>query len=369
MQNNTPTLYENERPSTIKAWRNDVYEELELAGLNKIAKRWLSCSENCFTRIKPVEGASLPRSAKRIFVCIDDHTHEAEIYSQTCDLRICPECARRHSARMVARYLPKMLELLHQHHPTHRFRHIVFTLPFGLEDPDIRQKLLDGFAQVERVMDALMTPAGDWKASQGFLTGSEFGETGYKLHFHVIHYGQYLNQVDLSREWSKQTRGAAQVVFVRGFPYKGKTIEESLREVLKYATKFYSKDEITGEVKYIPAKLLPVLAKVLEKTRRIRTYGVFYDVPEPDRDTHTCATCNSPMVGIPLDYWTTFVATGFLPLEWKLQAGGAGLHLKPADNSHSLTSGLAPPDSQNIRQKQMLMAQIEKIRIQRKDDW
>lgn len=270
---------------------------------------------------------------------------------------------------LAARYLPRMQELMHRHTKSYRFRHIIFTSPYALTDPDIRVKYLCGFKQVYRSMESLMTRDDDWKSEQGFLVSAEFGETGQKLHYHVIHFGQYLDQGDISRAWQKQTGGDAYVVFVKGFPYQGMTIEETLQEVLKYAVKFYSKDPVSGEVKALPPAVLPTLAKVLEKTRRVRAYGVFFNIPQPERTPHTCEACGARMVGIPVDYFVTYCNTGFLPSDWLHARTESALRFKPADNSHSLTSGLAPPDSQNIRQKQMLMAQIEKIRIQRKDDW
>jgi len=344
-----------------------VAEALDDAGMSKLSARWLSCSENCFTRLRPVEGAKLPPAAEKVYVCSGDHHHEAEIYSQTCDLRICPVCARRHSARLVARYLPTMLELMHSHHRTYRFRHIIFTLPYPLTDPDIRKKHLRGFKQVELVMSALMEAKNpDWKSEQGYLCTSEFGEEGSKLHYHVIHYGRYLNQADLSARWEDATGGAARVVFVKGFPYAGLTVEETLREVLKYAVKFYHQDEATGAITAIPAELMPLLARALEKTRRIRSYGLFYGIPEPDRPPHLCSQCQSEMVGIPVDYFVTFVNTGFLPLEWRRLTDDDALHLKPADKSSHTSSGASPPAAgiQALRQQQM--AWVAKMR--KKDD-
>lgn len=337
--------------------------------MGSIADRWLSCSDKFVTRLKPSPDAKLPAHSQKVYVCSANHQHEAEIYSQSCDLRICPDCARMHSARLVARYLPKCQDLMHDHETSFRFRTIMFSLPYALTEPDIREKLISGFEQVYEVMDSLMSSRCSWKEKQGFIVTSEFGEKGMKLHYHVIHYGQYLDQSELSRAWNKATGGAAQVVFVRGFPYQGLTVEQTLKEVLKYATKFYSKDKITGLVTYLPAQLMPLLAQAIDRTRRVRAYGVFYNLPEPVRSDHLCNTCQAPMRAIPVDYFVTFCNTGFLPLEWKEARTEALLHLKLADNSHSLTSGLAPPDSRNIRERQMLMAEIEKIRIQQKDDW
>jgi len=355
-----PKAYPKVRSLSIRQWRNDVYEELNEAGMEKVAERWLSCELNHFTKLKPSEAGNLPASAKSIYVCSENHHHEAEVYSQTCDLRICPECARRHSARLVARYLPKMLELMHLHHRSYQFRQIIFTTPYPLTDPDIRKKMLKGFKQVDSVMRKLMT-RGKWRSEQAYLTGCEFGTDGLKLHYHVIHYGQYMPQGDLVNAWRLATNGDASIVFVKGFPYVGMSMEESLREVLKYCTKFYSQNKETGENVYLPPALMPVLARTLEKTRRVRSAGLFYNLPKPDRTDHLCQTCNAPMVSIPVDYYVTYCNTGFLPVEWRDAKAGT-LLLKPADKSSSETSGIPPPGSQGISISQKMMDFIKNVR-------
>jgi len=214
--------------------------------------------------------------------------------------------------------------------------------------------------------DLMSEKCAGWKTEQGFLVGAEFGEEGHKLHYHIIHYGQYLDHAKISSMWRELTGGDAYVTWVKGFPYKGHTIEETLREVLKYCVKFYSTDKTTGEITAIPAHLMPMLAKVLERSRRIRTYGLFYKVPEPDRRNHLCATCGLEMIGIPVDYFVTYCNTGFLPLEWKAQISGDGLYLRPADKSFSLSSSLDPPDTKIIAARQLELSKAMSAR--RKDD-
>jgi hypothetical protein len=363
----TDQSYHYPRPVSIRAWRADVAEALYDAGLDKVADRWLTCSEQPRTRLRARPGIALPDTAKTIYVCTGDHTHDVEIYSQTCDLRICPDCARRHSARLVARYLPKMTELMHQHHNTYRFRLVTFTLPFALTDEDIQVKYKSGFNWVFKAMTGLMRKScPDWKEKQAFLTSAEFGENGYKLHYHVIHYGMYLNQVDLSNAWRKASCGAGYIVDVRSFPFKNKDPEQSLREVLKYATKFSSQDKITGEITCIPAELVPVLARILEKTRRVRAYGLFFNLPEPERPAHTCETCGGDLLGIPVSYWETYVTTGFLPREWLREQ--SLLHLKPADKSLKSQSNLSPPGDQKPSLGQEMFDLIKSIR-QKDEGW
>lgn len=351
-------------------WRADVYEALSDAGQEETAERWLSCSDHPISKISPKPGAALPSSAEMVFVCKQDHTHDAEIVTQTCDLRICPDCARRHAARLAARYTPKMLELLHEHHRTYRFRLVTFTLPYSLEDPNIREKYLHGFEQVYRVMDETMSVKNpDWKKEQGFVVASEFGSEGYKLHYHAIHYGQYLDQGELTRRWFTATDGEAQIVDVRALVRKGKPIEEAVSEVFKYAIKFYSKDKITREVKAIPAQLVPALAMALSGTRRVRAYGVFYNIPEPQSEGHICDTCSSEMVGIPVSYFVTYCNTGMLPKELWLASRSDELLLKPADKSPAKSTASPPESLADQRKRQMEMDILKKLRWQSKDEF
>jgi len=351
-------------------WRANVYEALSDAGMEETAERWLSCSENPITKINAKPGAILPRSAEVVFVCSGDHTHDAEVYAQTCDLRICPDCARRHAARLAARYTPKMIELLHQHHRTYRFRLVTFTLPYSLEEPGIREKYLAGFDQVNRVMDEMMSPkCPDWKKEQGYVVTAEFGAEGYKLHYHVVHYGQYLEQGELCRRWFTATDGKAQIVDVRSLVRKGKPLEEAVQEVFKYAVKFFSKDRITREVKCIPANFIPALAHVLNQTRRVRAYGVLFNIPEPDAEVHSCETCGEKMVGIPVSYFETFCNTGLLPRELWLRSRSSELLLKPADKSPAKSTASPPENPIGSRIRQMEMEMTKKIRHQRKDEF
>jgi len=351
-------------------WRADVYEALSDADMPEMAERWLSCSEFPKTKIKPSAGAKLHPAAEVVYVCSGDHQHDAEVYVQTCDLRICPDCARRHAARMANHYTPKMLDLLHEHHRTYRFRLVTFTLPYSLEEPDIREKYLTGFDQVNRVMAEMMeTKCPGWKSEQGYVVTAEFGAQGYKLHYHVIHYGQYLEQGELSRRWFTATDGAAYVVDVRSLVRKGKPLEEAVQEVFKYAVKFFSKDKKTSEVKCIPAQLIPALAMVLENTRRVRAYGLFLKIQAPDAPDHICEECGAKMVGIPVTYFETFLNTGMLPREFWLANRDAELQYKPADKSPTRSTASPPESPSDIRKRQIEMDVIKKIRWQAKDEF
>lgn len=350
-------------------WRADVSEALDDAGMPEMSTRWLSCSDHPISKIMPVSGATLPPAAEVVFVCKGDHTHEAEVYAQTCDLRICPDCARRHAARLAARFIPKMLELFHNHHRTYRFRLVTFTLPYSLEEPDIKDRYKEGFKSVYRVMCEMMEQKNpDWKSEQGFVIASEFGAQGYKLHYHVIHYGQYLEHAELQRRWFTATDGNAFIVDVRAFPRKNETIEESVREVFKYAVKFFSKDKDTREVKCIPAQLVPALARCLDKTRRVRAYGVFFRLPEPDSKGHLCEACGAEMVAIPVTYFEIYCNTGMLPAEYWRASRDRELLLKPADKSPPQSTASPPEVTESPHVEQPRMPGFEKAR-KKDEDW
>lgn len=228
-QTTYPATDSAQRSLSRRAWRSEVYDALSNADMEKLAKRFASCVENSRTKVKPGLDTLLPDNAEMVYVCTGNHHHEAVVQAQTCDLRICPDCAHRHVARLTARYAPVMFNLFHSHHRRYRFRHIVFTRSTSLTDPDSREQYIKGFADIKSVMDDLLplgwnkTPeqTAEYKTDanrQGYIVAAEFGETGHKLHYHVIHWGQYLNQSDLSRLWREKTDNNDRVVRVYGFP-------------------------------------------------------------------------------------------------------------------------------------------------------
>lgn len=310
-------------------WRLDVCNALIEAGYGDVAESFESCASHPKTKVSP-HNPDLPDGIATIWVCSDNQDHNNVIFSETCDCRICPDCARRQVARLAKRYIPHALHL--QKHGSRRYslRHIVLTTPFELIDDDIEQKFKDTFNAVTVAFNELL-PVG-WRKEQGLLVAAEFGEDGHKLHFHIVHYGQFLEKTKITTAWENATGGECSINWVKSMV--GQTDEETenaVIEILKYSVKFWKIDD-DGTPHFIDPELMPILHRVLKGTRRIRSYGVFYGLGEPETDGFCCEQCGSEMVRIGKEHWVVYRQTGFTPLEWKKALRGS-LDLKLANKS------------------------------------
>jgi hypothetical protein len=293
-------------------WRADVYGALLDAGMADEADKWWACARGNAVWF-PSTDTPVGDDTKAVYVCPDHPGHHAKAQRITCQLRVCPECAKRESARLLARYMPVVKELAHRHHPKYRFRKIVLTTPLDVRDKDARQKLLHYFKCVPMMFDRLL-PKG-WRKEQGFLPAYEFGTHGLKLHFHIIFYGQWLdnrkaNGYPLASAWEAVTGGECEVVRIYGI--KPDDVEDEIVENLKYCTKFWKLDA-DGKPERLDPELVPVLLTVLKGTRRIRSYGLFYKIGKPVKEPMRCPACDAILVRWSATEWNIFAETGWLP--------------------------------------------------------
>lgn len=294
------------------AWRESVSDELEKNGLSDVATNFRNCSNFPKTAVSS-ETVWFPPETETVWVCSDNPQHHNVIFSNTCDCRICPDCARRNVARLAARYVPLAIRLSNEN-SRHTLRHIILTTPYSLEDDDIEEKWAFFTSMVISIFDELLNE--NWRKNQGLLVAFEFGETGHKLHAHILHYGQYISQAELSVKLSNATHGEASIVWIRSLMGKTeKDKEHAIIETLKYSVKFW-KTDATGAPHYIDPALMPKLHNLLKGTRRIRSYGLFYGIGEPETMPFSCPDCGKPMARLGLEHWPIYKQTGFLRHEW-----------------------------------------------------
>jgi len=335
------------RDASYQQWRNEVYETLYDAGMERVADDWLACSTNFATFELSPNDEKLPDSVKSVYVCSDHPEHYAKAVLFTCHCRACPDCARRETARLLARYMPKVDELAKKNSRRLAFRHIILTTPIDLEHPNLKFHLNKFLAAVPKVFPLLQKYDKDgnaspllpenWRAKQGYILTAEFGSEGHRLHFHVFWYGQYIPQEELSRVWENVTGSLASVVYIRLVGFKEAT--DKLAEQVKYVCKFWTRDKETGIVEYFPPRLVPVLLDVLRGVRRVRSYGVFYGIKEIERES-ICPHCNMPLNRWSPGEWSIFAQTGWTPDE-------AELNLIPGNKSASSgqSRDKSPPES------------------------
>lgn len=340
----TSTTKKIVRSSDEIEWRAGVADEMRKYGAthgesekwNKKADAYEECSLNPKTTFKTGINVDLPASVESVLVCPSNKNHDAVVFCASCDNRGCPDCATRQSARLLARYVPVAVDLMRHRRPGERGRHIIFTTPVHIADPDAGDKI-DYYAEkihetLNMVQSSLIrkdsahhkaveaelgkkirTRGYNWKERGGAIVSCEFGETGQMLHFHVYHHGEFIPQHELASCYNYLTGGQASVVWLRGITTDVKEVESSVAETLKYSTKFYksSVDADGNRVyQFLDPALMPHLMVALDGKRRVRTYGIFYGVTEPEREKCKCAQCQTELVRIKRDLWKEYSTGG-----------------------------------------------------------
>lgn len=352
------------RTDTYIGWRKEVAAALLEYGLDKEARLFYDCAEHPKRWIDSSR-RTLHSNAATVWLCSDDPTHPAAMFMSTCDLRICPDCAARQTARLAAHYIPKAIELSKVGGRYH-LRHIVFTTPIELtsDTPEKINAKIDELSRLPRQCLELLQAQGEienehWK-TLGCIQSAEFGTDGLKLHFHVIQYGDYIPQKKLSEAWNQVTNGQADIVYIRGIDTSSDdATANDVIETLKYSVKFWKTDKKTGQVHYLPANVMPHLLMSLKGLRRIRSWGCFYGLPKPDKEKFCCSECNAEMDRIGCENWYLWIehgATGEQIRAWKRESL---LHSKLANKSKNLRENYEkvkdrpPPEIEKYRQKDL----------------
>lgn len=309
------------RSFTYRQWRNEVTEALYLCGLDDEAEAFGNCAEFPVRWQSPHDKVS--RHDTTAWVCRDHMSeHDAAIFCATCDNRCCPDCAARQSARFIARYIPPALEL-GLSGGRYRIRHIVMTTPIALtsDTPEKIRKIYRDYSKLPRKALEIVQKRGEERgrswSTLGAIQSAEFGSEGEKLHFHIIQYGDYIPQSELSDAWSQVTNGQAYVCRVYSLGNDEQSLTSSIIEALKYSTKFWSKDDKTGDIKYLPANIIPHLMQVLKSTRRVKSWGFFYNIPAIETEPMTCKDCGAEMYRLGVEeliHWQAMVSSLSLKL-------------------------------------------------------
>lgn len=311
---------ENSRDDRFNAvyhrWRASVYENLVEAGLEKESELWLSCNSFPRSKLKPNE--PLNKNAATVWVCSDNPHHDPVQFVPTCDCRFCPDCAARQTARLASRYVPVAKELM-KTDKRYTLRHIVLTTPFSLGLLplgvliEVYKRLWTAISKLWKMLEKKNSKY----ETKGTIVAAEFGENGHKLHFHVIHYGRYIDWLAIRDCWSELTDDTCKVVHVGAISGEDETeLEHNLIEAVKYSVKFWKRDK-DGNVSFVPPELMPKLALLLKGTRRVRTSGVFYNIPEPENEPFCCSQCEAEMLRLGVEHYEMWQETGFFPEEFE----------------------------------------------------
>ncbi len=330
-ENKPPTVgaIQSEKRLAYREWRDAVAQLLQDKHFFDEAERWHYCDDSPRYIINRNK-VDIPPTAETVWVCSASSEHDAVLFSSSCDFRICPDCASKHTARLMKRYIPAIEKLLGTH-PEYRLRTLTLTRSIQLDDAGFKETAQDGFDLIQKAM--LKVVGKNWnKEGAGMLANWEVGANGHKLHYHMIYFGPWVSQKELSKVWKTLTGGDF-VVWVKEVNIRDGDWQGAVSEVLKYATKFYKDDKITGERKFLSPELTVKLFVALKRTRRIRSWGSLYNIDEGEERMFVCEDCGAKMVSIGVEYFQVWRETGFTPDGWKAAIRDALLQFRTANKS------------------------------------
>lgn len=198
----------------------------------------------------------------------DEGAAMVKVQRRRCWLRICPKCSQDHAARLRARYEGRIQKVLASRVAGCSLKHLTLTLPRSLDSRGDLSKL-------HRCTKKLVKHF--WGAhGQGAFATAELGPLGGNVHAHIIVYGRYVRQDEISRYWKKLTENAM-VVWIKQI-----TPSRAVREGLKYITKLGERDE-SGKFTIQPSDLAE-LHMALKGRRRVWSWGCFYGLADEDAD-------------------------------------------------------------------------------------
>lgn len=361
--NNADISANHKRDMAYRVWRTRTGTALlEYGGFDLEAFNFNACSAHPISRIK-TDTATLPADAATAWICSHDISHDVAVFMPTCDLRICPDCAARQTARLAARYIPKAIDLTKEY-PQYHLRHIVFTTPIELtsDTPDRINKQVKRYSRLPKaaldiVQDVGQQHGRDW-STLGAIQSAEFGTDGLKLHFHVVQFGAYVDQSELVKAWKQVTNNESSIVFIRKIDASShEAIQNDVIETLKYSVKFWSTNAETGETEYLEPTVMPHLLRVLKGVRRVKSWGCFYNLPKPKKEPFCCETCKNEMLRVGTADWSlvqTALESGKSFKQVKFEQSFLNLKLANKSKKAKLYESHSPPDSdEKYRQKDM----------------
>jgi len=232
-----------------------------------------------------------------VLVCDRDITHAAKAVPFACHLRICPDCERRRSAELVAKYTPLLKDISEKDdRPGWSLKKLMVSTHYSLESDNAVEEYALAWQSLEAYFQLLFQwllqrELSDAEKRRGridyskhglaMLVMAEYGGEGHKLHFHITGYFPWIDKHKSSELWQQATGGAGLITYIQKIDYHD--VDDALREQIKYVTKF---DEL-------PPALAVKLLDVLDGKRRMRSYGIIRDAEKPESEAHICSICGS----------------------------------------------------------------------------
>jgi len=209
------------------------------------------------------------------FRCQDVDEHEAHqkhaiLFAYSCEQRICDRCCGKRGFVVQQ----EIVEFLKQNHKnrTHKFAFLTLTKNMS-RVPSLTPSVVKTFnKQVRKLINELFPKA----RGCGGIAVLEFGKN-LNMHTHILVYGPYYAQRQISRRWREIT-GDSHVVHIRGIT--------NVKKASYYLTKYLSKSPRFDNLEFYAHYL-----KAISRVRRLHRYGIFYDYRFLQPDTIKCPYC------------------------------------------------------------------------------
>lgn len=224
-------------------------------------------------------------------ICSDDPGHDRVYVPFWCELRVCPECARRRSRQLAAELTQPIIDFVSTvpGWRGYRLRHVTLTTRVSLdEDTAEVARKLRAWRKGIRVMFQEHWPDDPYL---GGLIAAEFGEAGRKLHFHALVFSRFIKRDWLGEAWQSLTDGDGRIYWVS--EVKQDEIHEGVLEVCKYATKPAAFEGEDLE------QTLARLHVTLKGIRRVQSFGSFYNLKRVKSPDMVCKTCGAVLDWLP----------------------------------------------------------------------
>ena len=315
-----------------------------VAGYTKQAEAILTCSMGVSESVD-WNSAKLPGSVSGVMVCSCGCEKSRFAVPMSCNVRVCPYCAKKEQRRRVARFA-RIAQFVFEKNKKYRYRYRLWTFgtSISLYDPQIVEKIIKLRRKVVNCFDEKL-PDG-WRERQGIAVVPEFGTSGARLHFHVIQYGSFVNITKMQNEWRKQSGISNALVDVESVPASVRNLDGVVGYISKYMSKGSLKSvENAIEQENVYDELAKRLVREFEVFRGRKTYityGVFRSV-EVEREPALCKVCEAPMMMIWSKNWELYVETGFAT--WAQVEVEDLLSLFMGNNSNT-NNGNDPPPKQ-----------------------
>lgn len=235
-------------------------------GARPRARRWSLCGRSSLIVVRE---------------CI--HTGDTpQLIPLPCDLRSCPDCARRRQADVARKYAQILAEQVIQlprgvRHGK-RFRAVTLTRrnPGGYDPDRLRTQIIQTRRLVSDFLRRVWIRRGGRRNRPGVgaVFGVEVSPSGM-VHAHCLVYGEYVDQEELSELWASMTPDASHVVDIREVRVPlsrdpTESLHAAVVECLKYSAKPIMEESETN------LRAVAAIEYAFAGTRRLGALGIFY---------------------------------------------------------------------------------------------